>query len=149
MSSSNNCVPRLLKDLNRCTDLLNDITDIFSKFDPKGVADLSQLTTEDMDKVVIAVQKEQKEIDDFHVLLIQMSDNPSLVPPRLSKLRHDMRNHVNGIRGYSEIIVEELSASQKPIEQQLSLQFKEIHRISNLLLGVIDTLKEVPLFDRS
>lgn len=142
MSSSNNCVPRLLKDLNHCTDLLKSILEIFSKFDPKVLAELSQLTTEDMDKVATAVHKEQKEIDDFNVLLIQMSDNPSLVTPRLSKLRHDMRNHVNGIRGYSEIIVEELSASQKSTEQQLALQFKEIHRISNVLLGVIDTLKE-------
>lgn len=149
---------KLPKNLNEYNNLkaislklkkrVDKIADLVAKFNEKESTVLSIQSIADINKITTAVLSLQLEIDilNHSKLRVFVKDTKKL-PQSLLLVRHNMRMLVGIIKGYSEMILEDLSSV--PREEVLHKNLKLILMNCEQITGFIDDLREISVVNQS
>lgn len=101
---------------------------------------IPQQTQDDIQQVCKSVATLQKGIDRFKTKeLPELIQDATGIKNKLSVIRHDLRTPMNAIKGYGEIILEDLAGNGHP---QLIENFSKVIQLSDQILANIIALNE-------
>jgi sigma-B regulation protein RsbU (phosphoserine phosphatase) len=124
-----------LRTANELVNLAKQVLSLVSQLDKNELANIDSQTLSDIKKVEVGAELFLKTVENFidkeHPKLKQNDPNLS---EQLSKIRHDMRTPINVIKGYSEIIVEDLENNNmvKNFSSVIELAMEILRLISKL-----------------
>ncbi len=141
MTSKTDQFKQLKATANKILKETNELKTLISHFNEGNPVVLSIQTMADIGKITSGISSLHTETESFlHAQLRSLKKEPDQLADKLLAIRHKMRMLVGIVKGYSEMVIEDLSSDKrlKPLIEQ----FVRMLEISKQLVILIDDMRD-------